>query len=436
MPPPLTPEQVFTLAPDPSAAAAGRGLAVPGVWVSSGTNEAALWGECKGSGKTPYRTQIDLSEPAFRCSCPSRKFPCKHALGLMLLYAAQPAAVPAAEPPPWVTEWLTNRAAAATRKAAAVERPAPAADPAPAAQTAREQRVAAGMHELERWLEDQLRAGLAALQGTAPGAFDTFAARMVDAQAPGAARLLRAAGTLAVSGSGWQSRLLDRLARLHLLARAYANLAALPPEAQADVRTAVGFTQNQDELRAGPGVPDQWLVLGRSVELEDRLRVQRTWLWGMHSGRPALVLDFSAAGRPLDVSLTPGMCIEADLVFFAGAAPLRALVRERFGYADGAELPAAPLHEALGSYAAALAANPWLERYPLICGPCTLGRNAAGWHIADTAGRSLPLTPQYTDHWRLLARTGGRPFTLAAEWDGERLTPLCVQYAGQTVILS
>jgi hypothetical protein len=292
------------------------------------------------------------------------------------------------------------------------------------------------MHELERWLEDQLRAGLAALQGVAPSAFETFAARMVDAQAPGAARLLRAAGALAVSGPGWQSRLLDRLARLHLLARAYNNLAALPPEAQADVRTVVGFTQSQEELRAGPGVPDDWLVLGRYVELEDRLRVQRTWLWGMHSNRPALVLDFSAGGRPFELSLTPGTCIEAELVFFTGAVPLRALVRQRSGYADATESPAAPLHEALGAYAAALAANPWLERYPLLIGPCTLGRSAAGWHIADTEGRGLPLTPQYTDHWRLLARTGGQPFTLAAEWDGERLTPLCVQYAGQTIVLN
>jgi len=39
-----------------------------------------------------------LSEPAFKCSCPSRKFPCKHGLGLLLLYASDQAAFNVAEP--------------------------------------------------------------------------------------------------------------------------------------------------------------------------------------------------------------------------------------------------------------------------------------------------------------------------------------------------
>ena len=46
-----------------------------------------LWGLCAGSGKNPYQTIVDLSGPAYKCSCPSRKFPCKHALGLLLNWA-------------------------------------------------------------------------------------------------------------------------------------------------------------------------------------------------------------------------------------------------------------------------------------------------------------------------------------------------------------
>ncbi|WP_284646611.1 SWIM zinc finger family protein [Paenibacillus silviterrae] len=58
-----------------------------------------LFGECQGSGKEPYRCSVDFAapgQPVFRCSCPSRQFPCKHNLGLMYAYAAgQPfAAVP------------------------------------------------------------------------------------------------------------------------------------------------------------------------------------------------------------------------------------------------------------------------------------------------------------------------------------------------------
>ncbi|WP_345024954.1 SWIM zinc finger family protein, partial [Nonomuraea roseoviolacea] len=47
-----------------------------------------LFGECEGSGATPYQTCVDLDGPAYRCGCPSRKAPCKHALGLLLVWSA------------------------------------------------------------------------------------------------------------------------------------------------------------------------------------------------------------------------------------------------------------------------------------------------------------------------------------------------------------
>ncbi|MGG1636521.1 SWIM zinc finger family protein [Paenibacillus sp. NRS-1760] len=49
-----------------------------------------LFGECKGSGKEPYSCSVDFvkaEQPVFRCSCPSRQFPCKHILGLLYAYA-------------------------------------------------------------------------------------------------------------------------------------------------------------------------------------------------------------------------------------------------------------------------------------------------------------------------------------------------------------
>ncbi|MDF2647948.1 MAG: hypothetical protein K0Q73_3753 [Paenibacillus sp.] len=50
-----------------------------------------IFGECKGSGKDPYRCSVDVAKegnPVFRCSCPSRQFPCKHNLGLMYAYTS------------------------------------------------------------------------------------------------------------------------------------------------------------------------------------------------------------------------------------------------------------------------------------------------------------------------------------------------------------
>jgi hypothetical protein len=433
----LTREQVLALAPDPASAKAGQALARLSLWLSCGRSAGAVWGECQGSGKTPYRTQVDLNGPAFRCSCPSRKFPCKHGLGLLLLLAAQPEALALGEPPAWVSEWLASRAAAATRRQESAATPAPKAVATSARSlAAREARVATGMADLQRWLEDRMRAGLADFQAEAPAACNAFAARMVDAQAPGVARLLRNAGALAGSGPGWQGRMLDQLARLHLLARAYDGLAELPPELQAELRATIGFTLSQEALLAEPGLHDHWAILGRQIEEEDRLHVQRTWLWGMTSGRPALILDFSAGGQPLDHSLTPGSSFEAELVFFPGAAPLRALLKARHRSSTGfPALPASQLDLALGGYAAALAGNPWLERYPLLAGPCRLGYSDERWYVHDEDGHTMALTPHFADGWRLLDLSAGQPFTLAGIWDGTWLEPLCAQVGERIMVV-
>ncbi|MCR6638365.1 MAG: SWIM zinc finger family protein [Sporocytophaga sp.] len=103
-------EQVIALSPDIASAKSGKDLAKIEKWVSVYKNENALWGECKGSGSKPYQTQIDLNNIAFKCSCPSRKFPCKHGIGLLLLFAKTPTSFIDSESPDWVTEWLAKRA--------------------------------------------------------------------------------------------------------------------------------------------------------------------------------------------------------------------------------------------------------------------------------------------------------------------------------------
>src|SRR5574341_2349715 len=104
-----TSAQVLTLAPDNASAKAGQALASSHKWTTLGRNERALWGECPGSAKEPYQVQIDLSEPAFKGTCPSRKFPCRHALGLFLLFASQPTVLNEQAAPAWVSEWLVKR---------------------------------------------------------------------------------------------------------------------------------------------------------------------------------------------------------------------------------------------------------------------------------------------------------------------------------------
>ncbi|PZG16149.1 SWIM zinc finger family protein, partial [Nonomuraea aridisoli] len=114
-------DQVLALAPDASSQKAAQGVAAATKWSLRGTTGTVLYGACKGSGAKPYLACVDLSEPAYRCSCPSRKFPCKHALGLLLLWSSD--GVPEGEgaAPEWVTEWVQARAERAAKAAARIE---------------------------------------------------------------------------------------------------------------------------------------------------------------------------------------------------------------------------------------------------------------------------------------------------------------------------
>lgn len=442
-----TSAQVLTLAPDSASAKAGQALASSRKWTTLGRSDRALWGECPGSAKQPYRVQIDLSDPAFKCTCPSRKFPCKHALGLFLLFINQPAVFSQQAAPAWVSEWLNRRDQQAGRQQArAITHSSGQTEAKPSAKrqrnkakavAQREATVTAGLAELELWLHDLIRQGLAAVQTQPSRYWENMAARMVDAQSPGIARWLREMSSLPSSGSGWSERLLARLGLLYLLLEGFKRIDTLPPSVQADIRAAIGWTYKEEELLAEPGVTDTWLVLARRVYEEDRLRVQRIWLWGQHSRRAALVLDFAFGGQALDVTLTPGFSLEAELVYFPSNYPLRALVKNRRAAAVPLTVWSAypTIAGGLAAYGEALARQPWLEIFPFSLEEVVPLKRDEQWMVRDRAGQRLRLNSHFDQDWRLLAVSGGETVALFGEWDGQTLLPLSVWAADRLVPL-
>ncbi|MGC4052994.1 MAG: SWIM zinc finger family protein [Paludibaculum sp.] len=424
-------QQVAALAPDEASAKAARALASPRSWSGLGQDGQAIWGAIQGSGKNPYLTQVDWTGPAFKCSCPSRKFPCKHGLALLFLLAEQPGLYTEAERPAWVKTWLEGR----TQRAEAQSSKEPTqVDEAARAKRAeqRENRVSAGLDLLELWLRDLVQQGLASAPGRGFPFWDQQAARLVDAQAPGAARRVRELGGIAVSGAGWQERLVSAIGRLVLLIHAYRRVDRLPIESQADVRTAIGFALPHEDVLAGAAVRDQWLVAAQSTSQEDRLRVQRTWLAGRDSSRSALVLEFAVGGAGFKSNLIPGTSIDAEVCYHPGAAPLRALVRvvhsapvketSLFGRRSVAEN-----QQQIGER---LAANPWTETQPVLLKGVVPVLSASGWFLSDSEN-AMPCHPDYT----LLSVSGGYPIDVAGESDGNIVRPLMACAAGRLATL-
>ena len=432
-----TPEQVLALAPDPSAAKAGRELGAERRWTNLGRSESALWGECKGSAAQPYRTSIDLGEPAFKCSCPSRKFPCKHGLGLFLIYAARPASLAEGKAPDWVEAWLADRHARA-EKAAKPRAPARPVDPARAAAQAvqragrRTARASQGVDELNLWVHDMLREGLAELPRRPQAFWATIAAHMVDAQVPGLARMVGELSSIPNSGQGWPDRMLARLGRLQLLLEAARRLESLEQGLQADVRAALGFTESkEDVLGGGELVHDEWLVAGRFVSADDRLKVQRTWLRGTSTRRWCLVLDFAAGPQPLDQSLITGTKFEGEVRFYSGSRPVRGLVgaRQQMSTLDSLGGDGS-VQESLRAYAGMLAASPFFDRAPISLDRVLPHRDESGWYLVDSSGEALRIAGGPAC-WRIQAMSGGRRLAVFGEWDGVRLTPLSALADGE-----
>ncbi|HEX3251575.1 MAG TPA: SWIM zinc finger family protein [Pyrinomonadaceae bacterium] len=440
-------EHIIALAPDAASAKAGRSLATTSKWQNVGQNERALWGECQGSGAKPYQTVIDLNEPAFKCSCPSRKFPCKHALGLFLLIANQPEiGNNVTNVPDWAAEWLAKRDQQTQRRSEAATKADEEPDEATLARRAsqkakrsldREGKVVAGLKELDLWLRDLVRHGLAAAQTRPFDYWEKMAARMIDAQAPGVARRVRDLARVPQSGEGWIEQLLARVSSLFLLLKAFERIETLPAATQADVRSAIGWSLKEDELPEDNLVSDQWLVLGQRTTGEEGLRVRRTWLWGRGAARGALVLDFAAPGQHLAPDLLTGTTIDAELIFYPSNYPLRAVIKNRIGATRSQSAIAGYPNsdELLMIYADVLARNPWLEAIPAPLQTMVPVRRSEQWFARDMNGRLLSLRGESDSGWKLLALSGGYPITIFGEWNGHSLLPVSAWNDGRHVEL-
>ncbi|GAB3846934.1 hypothetical protein GCM10028822_07640 [Hymenobacter terrigena] len=454
--------QALALITDPGTLKRGQELLKPAKWTNLGRTETAAWGDCAGSGSKPYLTGIDLTEPAFKCSCPSRVFPCKHGAGLLLLMARQPELFGGHTPPAWLAEWLEKRqqtqekkaekpAAKVSKTAAAAELLADEASPKsipdleasqggkesetppliPAVDPKRLARMTAGAEDFMAWLEDLMRAGLATLDKQPANFWESQAARLVDNQLPGLAAALRDLATARHAHADWPPRLLGRLGELYLLARAFLNLPNLAPDARADVLQQVGINLKKEDLLATAApVADAWRVLGQFRWEEDRLTARRTWLHGRNTGRTALVLEFSFGSQPFNTPFIPHGAYVGELAFYPGLLPLRAApVNVKFdGTVPASAVPAGKsISQLLDEYATALARQPWLREWPVTLTQVLPAPLPDGGWLLHHASEPLTLPLRFADEntpWQLLAESGGQPIALFGEWDGQAFRPL------------
>jgi hypothetical protein len=435
-----TRSQVEAFAPDARSVAAARKLARPGPWSDTGSTDSLLWGKCQGSGATPYQVSVDLTGPAAKCSCPSRKFPCKHGIALLLLWSDGDGVIPDADDAAgFASDWAQGRADQAAQRTA--KRAARRAGEEPADPEARDKRLARridlmtrALEDLELWLGDLYRQGAAAAKTRGYAFWDDAASRLVDGQVPSLAERVREMPSLLVRPD-WADAFVVETGRWFLAARSWARRQSLDEVDLANLRTYLGWSFNQDEVRATPPIDDRWIVEGVHRSDDGRLQAQRTWLRGERSDQRVVVLDFASVGGSLGIAHVVGSVIGTPLHLYPGSGVRRGLFAT-----DPTATPATgglgPVtgHDGLvARWAEQLAANPFELRLPVtVTGRCHVVDDQVS--LVDEAGRVLPLITG-EDQWSLLATVGPDVTTMFGELEDSALRPLTVAVAGEVVPL-
>lgn len=380
---------VEAIAPDASSWKAGAKLADASKWPVLGRSVGVIWGHCQGSGKKPYMTSVDLrGEIAYKCTCPSRKIPCKHALGLLTLGAD--GLVPEGEPPESVAEWLQKRDGRAEKSAAKRQE---ITSPVPKISTKRAQNIREGSAELVTWCQDQLHLGLASLQSNASSECHQVAARLVDAGAPGLAASVSQIQQ-SVYQDDWQQKTFDQLSLLHSLATivSNANLTDDTPMA-GSLRELVGIPEVIDGVRLRPGIEDTWHAVATAADEDPRsnMTVHTTWLYGDRSQNFCAVVEFVRAGAGRNAPIRVGDAWAGVVHPYPGLTLYRVALPVDTDWKPTQFTPPEKLWvDAFAKIRQDIHANPWL-RTRLVSVSGKVQREKSGWWFVDLAGDAVPL---------------------------------------------
>jgi len=284
--------------------------------------------------------------------------------------------------------------------------------------------MTAGAEDLEQWMLDAIRQGLAALDKRSEE-WDNIASRMVDAKARGLAQQLKVISN--DREEGWPERMMETFGQLYLSTQGIQNIDKLPEPLKEQLLQIAGVTIKQKSLLEQEGIKDDWLILSRWQGLNtDQAAMQKTWLLGLEDQQIALLLEYDYMGEGFKHSFQIGEVIHAEVVYFPESYPVRAVLKN-WSRADKPETSLIPFQDAasfLRAYAQAIAANPWLHRFPFLIENMTPFREGEQFFLLDKDEKVIPMRVKDIAGWTLLSISSTKPITFFGEWDGKAFHPL------------
>lgn len=303
---------------------------------------------------------------------------------------------------------------------------------------ARIEEMLLGVRELEQWILDQAQQGFAQLHKEDAAAFETIAGRLVDLRLGSIARRIRVLERLRQQ-EDWLTPVSATLAELYFFAQRFKRIYQLEPMQRLDLLQEGGVNlPKKDILATEPTIQDYWLILGLEIGTEEKIRYRRTWLWSESQQKAALILDFAWGSEPFPGHYTVGTAMEAKVVYYPAAVPIRALIEapqetnRPFARLEGqSSLTAFGL-----AYAQILQVAPGLIVYPVLLQGMVPFHKAGQFYLSDAENYYRPLEVVEMQAWRLIALSGGEPISLFATWNGTQFKPLSAMVDKRVIVLS
>lgn len=192
----ITEQQILALAPNSTAASNGKKISKSGGFVrlACSLDDTFYFGECKGSGSKNYSVSADFIEPltpVFRCSCPSRQFPCKHSLGLLYEMLENKTFETCEIPSEILTKREKKQAKEIKKEENSSEEKAQAKKKtSKAAVTKKVKKQLEGLELTEKLIQNLLQAGLGTIGGTDVTTYRQLSKQLGDYYLSGPQRLL------------------------------------------------------------------------------------------------------------------------------------------------------------------------------------------------------------------------------------------------------
>jgi hypothetical protein len=285
----------------------------------------------------------------------------------------------------------------------------------------------AGLDELEHWLLDTLRQGIAVLEQQPYSFWKEISARLVDAKLGAIGKRLKNLPTIIGVDERWPELVLSELATYFLHIRALKKMEELPLNIQQDLLSFAGVNIKKDSLiQNEEPVKDTWMIIGQIEGVEDSLNFRRTWLLGLETRRFAMILDFAFGNNPYPTDYKRGSVFEGSIIFYPSNSPMRAIIQDK-------KILNRTLKKILGFdqfksfldfYSNSLAANPWQSLFPCSLTKVLPVMKKEQLFLIDQNQKIIPSYISSENTWLILAASGGQAIEVFGEWTGTELIPL------------